>query len=90
MPLNWTVDSLTVGLLTNACTSSETSATAETISEKQECRWCLSPPKMLKKHTFNYSLRLTSGLWSYEDHGLYMVHIHMFELLSLLTAQPGV
>lgn len=49
-------DSLTVGLLTNACTSSETSVAAETISQKHECRWCLSPPKMLKKYTFNYNL----------------------------------
>lgn len=56
MPLNWAVGSLTVGLLTNACTSSETSAAAETISQKQERRWSLSPPKMLKQYTFNYSL----------------------------------
>lgn len=56
MPLNRAVGSLTAGLLTNACASSGTSATAETISQKQERRWSLSSPKMQKQYTFNYSL----------------------------------
>lgn len=34
----------------------ENTAMAETIRQKQELTWCFSPPKMLKKHTLNYSL----------------------------------
>lgn len=43
-------------LLTNANSSLENSGVEETISQRQELRWCFSPPKMLKKHTFNCSL----------------------------------